>query len=116
MTQAWEIKRKEIRISLYEDGSFASAKVMVAKRPIVEGVPWGTPELDWVDLDEGELSKISDMIGRGVVEQRGHVDRVESQVIEMRRSHRAEVDQLNEELAAKTQRVAALEAEKTARK
>ncbi|WP_135210355.1 hypothetical protein [Vitreimonas flagellata] len=101
-----QVVDRELRVSLYIDGSFASAEARKRVQVLRDGETVGQPEWQNEPISQEALKTL---LGDAAVEQRGHVERVEAQVLQMRADRAAELSALRETHSA------ALTAAETAR-
>lgn len=88
-----QIIDRELRVSLYDDDSFASAEYRKRVQVLRDGEPAGKPEWQPAPITQEALQIL---LGEASVTQRDHVTRVEAQCLQMRADHAAELAALKQ--------------------
>ncbi len=82
---------REVRVSLYDNESFASAEYRKLVQILRDGEPVGMPEWRPAPITQDALKAL---LGDAAVIHRDHVAQVEQQMRELRLAHRAEIEAL----------------------
>lgn len=92
------VKRPEVRVSLYEDGSFASAQMLVVTQATRDGEKFGGRVERWERIED--QAALIALLGEAAVTQRAHVDAVEKKIQDERKAKADEHAELVRQHAA----------------